>query len=268
MMYTRRAMLAFPAFAARAAETREERGRRVIADAIAALGGEKFLTMADRVEFGRAYSFYNQNLSGLSQARIYTRYLTLPEPPQAGFFGLRERQSFGKDEDYWIILTEDGAGYDVTYRGAKPLPPDFTARFKDTMLRNVFYILKMRTREPGMIMEHTGTEVFENQPVDKVDITDSENRTVTVYFHQSTHLPVRQVYFRRDPLTKDRMEEVSAFSKYRDVSGVMWPFVIRRDRNGEKAFELYAESVTINKGLDDTLFSIGTNVKILQKKKK
>ena len=59
-----------------AAETPEgARGKKVIADAIAALGGDKFLEMQDRVETGRAYSFYRDNLSGLSIAKIYTRYL-------------------------------------------------------------------------------------------------------------------------------------------------------------------------------------------------
>ncbi len=35
--------------------------------------------MEDRVENGRAYSFYNDRLSGLSIAKIYTRYVTVAE---------------------------------------------------------------------------------------------------------------------------------------------------------------------------------------------
>jgi len=41
------------------------KGKQVIADAIAALGGDKFLEMQDRVETGRAYSFYRAALAGL-----------------------------------------------------------------------------------------------------------------------------------------------------------------------------------------------------------
>ena len=79
-------------------ETRQERGKKVVDEALAALGGEHFLAMRDRVETGRAYSFYREKLSGLARATIYTRYLIRPEPPQLGFFGLRERQNFGKKE--------------------------------------------------------------------------------------------------------------------------------------------------------------------------
>src|SRR5580658_9872962 len=57
----------------------EKRGKQVIDDAVAALGGQKFLSMEDRIESGRAYSFYRDQISGLSIATIYTRYLTVAE---------------------------------------------------------------------------------------------------------------------------------------------------------------------------------------------
>ena len=53
----------------------QARGKRVIDDALVALGGEKFLTVKDRVETGRAYSFYRDQLRGLANATRYTRYL-------------------------------------------------------------------------------------------------------------------------------------------------------------------------------------------------
>jgi len=104
--------------------------------------------------------------------------------------------------------------------------------------------------------------------VEVVDITDADNRTVTVYFSQSTKLPVRQTFRRRNPLYKDFDTEVSVFAKFRDVGGgAKWPFDIRRERNGEKIFEMYSDSVTINKNLKDDLFSLPSNLKILPKAK-
>ncbi len=40
--------------------------------------------------------------------------------------------------------------------------------------------------------------MLQNAPVEIVDITDGENRTTTVYFHQTTKLPVREVFYRRN----------------------------------------------------------------------
>jgi hypothetical protein len=237
------------------AQDLEKRGRRVIDDALAALGGEKFLTMADRIETGRAYSFYRDELTGLSVAKIYTRYLTVTKGKSGEELGVRERQAFGKNEDSSVLFSEN-SGWEITWRGAKELPKDRLERYRDSTLRNVFYIFRQRLNEPGMIFESRGADVFENQPVEIVDIIDSQNRVVTVYFHQSTKLPVRQIYSRRNPETKERDEEVTRFSRYRDVGdGVQWPHQILRERNGEKIYEIFSESVVINRDLTDDLFS-------------
>src|SRR2546423_1761463 len=121
-----------------AAETSQERGKRVVDEALAALGGEKYLNMQDRVEAGRAYSFYREQLSGLSLAKIYTRYLTVPEPPVTGYLGIRERQVFGKNENNAVLFVED-KGWEISFRGARPIDPKLLDRFKDSTLRNIFY---------------------------------------------------------------------------------------------------------------------------------
>jgi hypothetical protein len=262
---TRRTLVAglVGATATFAADTSADRGKRTIDRALAAVGGNRFLSMQDRVESGRAYSFYREQLSGLSFAKIYTRYLVRPEPPVPAFFGLRERQAFGKKEDSSVLLTET-EGYNVTYRGAYPVPQDQYERFRESTLRNIFYILRQRLGEPGLVFESRRSDVIDNQPVEVVDITDNDNRVVTVYFHLSTKLPARQVTVRRDPLTNQPIEEVTVFTKYRDVGGgVMWPYDIERERNGEKIFEIFSENVTINKGLTDNLFTLPANMKVL-----
>ena len=248
------------------AETNQERGKRIVDEAVAALGGDNFLHMQDRIESWRAYSFYREELNGLSIAKIYTRYLIRPEPPVPGFVGVREREAFGKKEDSAVILA-DGKGYDISFRGARPLTDDRLERFKESTLRNVFYILRQRLGEPGLVMEYRGTDVVENQSVDIVDITDADNRMVTVYFSHITHLPAKQVTYRRDPQTKDRVEEVTRYSKYRDVGGVTWPYDIQRERDGEKIYQMYSDSVVVNKDLTDNLFTLPANMKILKKPK-
>jgi len=241
------------------AQTGQQRGQQAIDEAVAAMGGEKFLNMRGRIEYGRAYSFYNERLSGLSKARISVRYVP---PSKPGALGIEERQAFGKNEDSGTIFS-GGKGWQFSFRGARPLPDDLYERYRISTLHNVFYILRQRLKEPGMIFELKRTDVHENQPVHIVDITDSDNRTVTVYFHMSTRLPVRQVYFRRDPQTRDRIEEVTTFSKYREVDGVQWPYAVQRERNGEKIFEMYAESVNTDPKLPDSLFQVEGKLKVL-----
>jgi hypothetical protein len=101
-----------------------------------------------------------------------------------------------------------------------------------------------------------------------VDIIDADNNVVTVYFQSSTKLPLRQMFVRRDPVTKERFAEESVFSKYRDVGGgVQWPYNITSFRNGNKVFEIFSDTVTINQNLSDHLFTLSGNTKVLPPEK-
>ena len=246
----------------------QERGKRAIEEMLAALGGERFQAVRDRVESGRAYSFYREQLSGLSLATIYTRYLDATDQPAPGSLWVEERQSFGKKERDGAVLFFDSKGYQITFRGARPVPQETLDRYRDSMLHNIFYILRQRLREPGLLFDYRGADTMDNRAVHIVDITDADNRVVKVYIDQSTTLPVRQLYVRRDPKTRDRFEEVTIFSKYRDAGGgVQWPFDIQRLRNDEKIFEIYSESVEVNKGLTDDLFTLPSGIKVLPRAK-
>src|SRR5947209_3819100 len=142
---TRLLALLLGAAALLSAETNAERGKRVVNEAVAALGGDKFLSIEDRIEEGRAYSFYRERLSGLARAKIYTRYLSA-----AGHDAVaqRERQAFGKDEDYGILFFEDKA-YEVTFRGARPIPQDRWDRYVLSTRRNILYFLGFRDGQQG-----------------------------------------------------------------------------------------------------------------------
>jgi hypothetical protein len=248
--------------AMKAAETHEQRGKRVVYEALDALGGQAFLQMQDRTEAGRAYSFYREQINGLSIATIYTRYLA----PVPGKVAQRERQAFFKDKSAAVLFTENGA-WDITFRGARILEDKRYEQYLDSTLRNIFYILRQRLNEPGIEFYSQGSDIYENQPVEIVDITDADNRTVTVYFNQNTKLPIKQTFKRRNEDYHDFDTETSIFAKYRDSGGVKWPWDIRRDRNGDKIYEMYSESVEINKDLKDDVFSLPVNAKLLRKGK-
>lgn len=242
------------------AQTREERGKKLLEEVLAAVGGERFLAMQDRTESGRVYSFYHERLSGYSQARIYTRYLTRPEPPTIDFFGLRERQSFGKGREDTAVLFTENEAWAINYRGARPMGKDVEARFRESTRLNIFYILRQRIGEKGLLVEHGGTDVVQNQPAEILLITGEDNRTVQVFVHRSTKLPITQHYDRRDPKTRERFREVTTFGKYREVEGIQWPYHIQRERDGEKIYEIFSETVSINDGLTDELFLLPANI--------
>ncbi len=261
-------VLALLAPLALAADTAEQKGRKVVDEAIAALGGDAFLHMQDRVESGRAYSFYNSSLSGSTVAKIDTRYLTPVGRPVPGQLQVEERQSFGVDDRYgFVLFTPAPEGWEVTFRGARPIADEDLARYKDTTLHNFFYILRERLQEPEVSFYFLGTDLVDSRPVNIVQVSCAENVPVTVYFDQFTKLPTRQMYKRRNEEYHDMDTEVTAFARYRQVGGVQWPHDIRRDRNDRKIYEMFSDSVEINKNLGDELFHLPGNVKVLPKSK-
>jgi hypothetical protein len=243
------------AFGQSAPTKAEIRGKKIMDDALEALGGNTFLTMMDRTESGRAYSYYHEQITGLSVAKIYTRYLTVPPAKSGEELGQKEKEVFGKTEDTSLLFLEK-EGWDISWRGSKQIDDERFDRYRESTLRNVLYIFRQRLKEPGMIFEYQGSDVIENLPVDLVDITDSENRVIRVQFHQSTKLPVRQTYKRKNAVTKEQDEEVTLFARYLDAGGMQWPRQIRRERNGDKTYEIFSESVKINKDLADNLFTV------------
>src|SRR5262245_53893748 len=117
------------------AQPAANRGKAILDQALAAIGGQKFLSINSRMEQGRLYSFYREQLNGLATARLYTKY----DKPGPGRINVRERQSFGKkDEDYAFLFT-DKEGVQITFRGVRPVPADQFERYIDTMMHNIFY---------------------------------------------------------------------------------------------------------------------------------
>src|SRR5262249_223827 len=135
------------------ATSKELRAKRVIDDAVAALGGQKFLSMEDRIESGRAYSFYRNQLSGLSIATIYTRYVTVGEGKTGNDLGVQEREAFGKNEDSGYVLFREDRAWEVNYHGFMEMEKDRFDRYRDTTLHDILYLLRVRLHEPGLIFE-------------------------------------------------------------------------------------------------------------------
>ena len=250
----------------RAAETLQEHGRKVVDKCIQALGGDAFRQMPGHLETGRAFRFYNDHLTGLAPAKVYTKYLETSRGDAQAGKTLREvqRQVLGRN-DYETVLLSATEGWDITYRGAEAIPAERIDQFRETTLTDIFYILRTRMDEPNMSLFSRGAEVVDNVPTEVVDYYDADNRNVTVWIHSSTWLPVRQLVKRWDPLIKERRQEFTFFTKYRDAGrGIMWPHEFERERDGEKTYQLISDKVTVGV-YNDSMFQLPAKVKVLKK---
>ncbi len=79
----------------------------------------------------------------------------------------------------------------------------------------------------------------------------------------SDHLPVYQLYIRRDPKTRIPYEEKSVFGKYREVDGVLIPWNIQRFRDDHKIFEMFGRRAQINGKVNAKAFDLDKRLPIL-----
>jgi hypothetical protein len=238
------------------------KGKQIIDRAVEALGGSSFLNMRSRFTYGRIYGFFHDKLSGLEIARTYVEYAA--EKPEKGL-GVTERQVLGKKQDYSYLFLPD-QGFDITFRGARPVEDEAWQRYVRTTENDILYLLRFRLKEPGLTFDFVDSEVLLSNHVEVVDVTDSRDNTIRVYFDHNTMLPLRQSFTWLDPVTKERNEEVSFFDKWRSAGfGIMWPFAVERERNGYKSYESFAEQVEINKSLPEKIFDLPPGAKILKK---
>ena len=244
------------------AETRQEKGQRLVREAFEAIGGKEFLNVRTQVRAGRAYSFYNRQVRGQARITIYDKFQDMEPDKGPEWLPISRREVYTEKGDYYALFM-NGAGYEVTYRGAVPQPEDYMTRYRLATRRDIFYFMRYRMDEPGLYYYYKGTEIIDNVPCDSLDIVDAEGEAITLYIRQADGLPIQQLYLRRDPKTRIPYEEKSVFGRYRPIGDTLLPWIIRRERDGDRVFELYAQSYEINQPLTASVFEIPEGVPVL-----
>jgi len=238
------------------------KGKQIIDEAVAALGGDQFLHLRTRVASGRIYSFFHDQISGLDRATVITEYL---EQKPANGLAVQERELLGKKQDYSYLFLADQA-WDITFRGARPIPDENWERYVRTTEHDILYLLRERLNEPGMDFDYVGSEVYISRHVEVVDITDAQNETIRVYFDHNSHFPMRQIYKWLDPQTKEHNDEIFVYDIFRDIGqGVKWPFDIERERNGYKTYQFFADKAEANQPVPPKTFELPPGSKVLKK---
>lgn len=213
-----------------------DRGRKIVDQAIQALGGQAYLSVRDYRAEGTAYSFTRfEELSGRSPLVNYER---LPD---------KFRQEAGKHHEAIYIVNGDH-GWDVDYKGVAEMKEAEVARIRFGRSLNVDTILRFRLKEPGTSITFVGPDVIDGRQVEKVEFADPENNIVTISFDQQSHLPLRREWERKLP-NHEREDNVETLGKYVSAKNgsVLFPYYIRRERNGIKIFEAFWDGVEIGK---------------------
>lgn len=217
------------------------KAKAAVDQAIQALGGQAYLTVRDREQQGRGYSFHHGRESGGGPFWSFTEF---PD---------KERVEKTKERDIAELYVGNKA-YEITYKGARAIEQKDLEDYLRLRKFSLDMVLRTWVNDPGVIFLYEGPAIAAQHPAAQVTLINSQNESVTLYFDTDTHLPVKKTFSWRDPVDKQKNLEEEVYENYRAVSGIMAPFNVTRFFNGDMARQRFLNSVTINQGLDQAMF--------------
>jgi hypothetical protein len=224
-------------------EQSEAKAKQVINQGIDALGGSGYLNVRDVTCTGRISQFdHSGEVTGFGQ------FIDFTMPP------LKDRQENLPKRNIIEVYNGD-QGWDLDRGGVSDAPQANLAQFKEDNQKDLDNILRHRIHEQGMIFRYAGRDVVDLQPVDWVELVDSDDRTIRIAFTTATHLPIQETVDTRDPKTQTKSVEIEYYSNYHPLNGIQTPFQITRERNKMKIFQVFYDKCDYNTNISDSLFT-------------
>jgi hypothetical protein len=218
------------------------KAKAIIEQGIQALGGQAYLTLRDREQQGRIYGFHHGRESG--GGTVFWSFAEFPD---------KERVELTKERDIAELYVGNKA-WELTYKGAHPVEKK---DLEDYMRRHRFSldtVLRTWVNDPGVVLLFEGYAIAAQHPAQQVTLINAQDESVTLYFDSDTHLPVKKSFSWRDPVDKQKNLEEEVYENYRQISGIMAPYNVTRYFNGDMSNQRFLNSVTINQGLDQSMF--------------
>jgi len=228
--------------ASNAGDENSRKAKALIEQAIAALGGQTYLTIRDREQQGRGYGFHHGRAEG--GGNVFWSFTEFPD---------KERVELTKERDI-AELYVGNKGWEITYKGPHPLDPKDLDQYLRRRRFSLDTVLRTWINDPAVVLLYEGNAIAAQHSALRVTLINAQNESVTLYFDIDTHLPVKKSFEWRDPVDRQKNLEEEVYENYRAVSGIMAPFNVTRFFNGDMASQRFLNSVTINQGLDQAMF--------------
>jgi hypothetical protein len=225
----------------------DKRGRVLLDQMVEALGGDAWLHRTTVLFHGHTASFFRGEPT-LSTVDFWD-YRQFPDATHSE----AERIEFTKKRDIVQIWTATN-GYEITYKGNKPLPADQVADFLQRRNHSIEAVIHTWLKQPGIVVLSEGTSSVERRMADKVTLLAANNDAVTLELDSSTHLPLRRTYEHRDVQFKDIDEEQEQYDDYHLIHDIQTPFTISRYHNGDLANQRFILNVDYGVAVTPEMF--------------
>jgi outer membrane lipoprotein-sorting protein len=224
-------------------EASAAKGKQILQDLIAALGAAAYMEIKESDCEGRLARFgHAGELTGYTNFKVYWRY---PD---------KNRTDYAK-KGVIINLYNGDHGWTLDRGGVTELPAPEVADFQEQAKRDINNLLRVRLKEPGMVIRFGGTDIVDLKTVDWVEIVDSEQRNFRLAVDHSSHLLVRSIVTIQDETRQDRSVLTNIYTNYQLMEGAYTPLQITSDRDGRRVSQVFFTFCKYNAGLPDDFFT-------------
>lgn len=224
-------------------EEREAKGKQILQQLITALGGPTYLDVKESECDGRLAQFgHAGELTGYTPFKVYWRF---PD---------KNRTDFSKKGVIVNVYNGD-RGWTLDKGGVSELSGAQVADFQEQTKRDINNLLRVRLKEPGIVVRYGGQDIVDLKTVDRVEVVDSEQRDFLLAVDRTTHQLVRTVITIADDTSPDRSVETRIYTNYQLMDGVQTPLQITLDRNGRRINQVFFASCKYNVGYAPEFFT-------------
>ena len=194
-----------------------DRGRTLLTEMVAALGGDAWLNRRNWKLVGKSGNFYKgQPSEQVTQLEEYHRV----EPYASRVVVISRYGTFIPTDHRDIVeLWTPDNGYEITFKGRKPLPPKDVAEYERRQAHTVDVIVQKWLKEPGTQVVYEGTTQVERHLADKVTVLRADDEAATLELDLNTHLPLSRTYRYRDPQFGDFDTDREEYDNYQPEGG-------------------------------------------------
>lgn len=238
-------------------QTQEQRGRQLLDQMVAALGGPAWLSRHTATELGRTAAFFRGAPTGATIDFNESRqFRTESQPPleRIGFLTDKSMILPGKKIDVVQIWTADN-GYEITYKGKNPLPKDQVEDYLRRRNHSIEAVVFQWLKAPGVMVVAEGTSMVERHLADKLTVLSANNDAVTIELDVTTHLPLARTFEWRNEQFKDHDEDREEYDDYHTFNDLPTPLTLSRYRNGDLINQRFLSKVEYNVPLTPDTFN-------------
>lgn len=201
--------------------------RKLLEQMKQALGGDLWLHMPNSEWWGTTAEFFHGTPNG-----IRTQFWYFHQAPD------QDRWEFTKHRDD-VQLIGPTQGWEITYRGLHALPKEQVEDALRRRAHSLETVMRLWFPDARTLLTYDGQQLAERHLADQVTLLSADNDSVTLQLDAQTHLPLRRIFRWRDPVYKDKNQEVEEYDNYRVVDGIATPYSITEYHNGEMTRELF-----------------------------